>query len=402
MIDLSKILVVGISSRALFDLEHENQIYESQGFPAFSKYQLSHESQILKPGTAFPLVQALLGLNTYCTGSSKRMVEVVLMSRNHPDVALRVFNSIDHYGLDVTRVVLTGGTPVAPYLDPFKVDLFLSAFDEDVQAAANADFAAGKIYRVPETSAEAIDHIRVAFDGDCVLFSNEAQQVYDSAGIEAFREHEEANAQRPLPPGPFAKLIKTLSAIQGPDLEHSPVQIALVTARNAPAHKRAILTMRAWGVRLDQAFFLGDYPKEGVLEAFNPHIFFDDQAHHCEAAAAVVPTARVLLQSMNDGLAVEEFDITVSVDVTEDGFLMACKKYLKRDFNSKQSQLKEWYTERVSVLDETHRRNFIAELVHSVDGLPKGEERRAAGQEDSRSIKLFTFLDKLVDKHRGK
>ena len=399
VIDLSRTLVVGVSSRALFDLEYENKIYESQGFPLFSEHQRSHEPTVLKRGTAFPLVEALLRLNT---NDSERKVEVVLMSRNHPDAALRVFNSITHYGLDVTRAALTGGTPVARYLDSFKVDLFLSAFDEDVQAAANEGFAAGKIYGVPETSAAAIDHIRVAFDGDCVLFSNEAQQIFDTAGIGAFREHERTNAQRPLPPGPFAKLIKTLAAIQGPDLEHSPVQIALVTSRDAPAHERAIRTMRVWGVRLDQAFFLGGLPKEGVLEAFQPHIFFDDQALYCEAAAPYVPTAQVLPQSVTDEMQVEAVDITVSAAANKEGFLMVCKKYLKRDFNSKQSQLEDWHTEQVSVLDDPHRRNFLAELAQSIEGSPKGEERRAAGPEDSRSVKLFKFLEQLLDKHSRK
>lgn len=399
VIDLSRTLVVGISSRALFDLEHENKIYESQGFSSFSKYQRSHEDKVLEPGTAFPLVQALLRLNPKAAESSERMVEVVLMSRNHPDVSLRVFNSIAEYGLDVTRAALTGGKPVARYLNSFKVDLFLSAFDEDVQAASNEGFAAGKIYKVPETSVADIDQIRLAFDGDCVLFSGEAQQVFDTAGKEAFLEHERANAQRPLPEGPFAKLIQTLTAIQGPDLKNSPVQIALVTAREVPTHERALRTMRAWNVRLDQAFFLGGQSKEGVLEAFQPHIFFDDQARYCEAAAPYVPTAQVLTKSMNDAVQVEDVDITVSAAANGDGFLMVCKKYLKRDFNSKQSQLKDWYAEKVSVLDETHRRNFLAELALSVEDSPKGEERRAASPEDSRSIKLFTFLERLLDKH---
>ena len=402
MIDLSRTLVVGISSRALFDLEDENEIYASQGLSSFSEYQRSHEDKVLQPGTAFLLVQALLKLNTNDAESSERRVEVVLMSRNHPDVSLRVFHSIEHYSLDVTRSALTGGTSVARYLDAFKVDLFLSAFDEDVKAAANAGVAAGKVYRFPATSVAAIDHIRIAFDGDCVLFSNEAQKVFDTAGIEAFRDHERANAQRPLPPGPFAKLIQTIAGIQGPDLENSPVHIALVTARDAPSHERALRTMRAWNVRLDQAFFLGGLPKEGVLKAFQPHTFFDDQAHYCEATAPHVPTARVLTQNATDEVQVEDFDITVSAAAKWDGFLMVCKTYIKRDFNSKQSQLKDWYAEKVSVLDETQQRKFISELTQSVKGLPKGEERRAAGSEDSRSIKLFTFLERLLDKHSGK
>ena len=372
-LDLSKYLVVGISSRALFDLEHENEIYVSGGFPAFSNYQLSHESDILKPGAAFPLVEALLKLNNIRPG--ERRVKVILMSRNHPDVALRVLKSIESYRLDVTRAALTGGTRLAPYLEPFRVDLFLSASDEDVQLAANAGIPAGRIYDVPEKSAAAIDHIRIAFDGDCVLFSDEAQQVYDAHGLEAFRKHEKTNSQTALPPGSFAKLLRTLSEFQGKDLNDSHVQIALVTARDSPAQERAIRTLRAWGVRLDQAFFLGGLPKEGVLEVFQPHIFLDDQDKYCLAAAPKVPTARVLTPISGVASAVENLEITIGATETADGFMLICKPYLKRQFRAAEPQLREWYSENMTILNEEAATSLQDELAFSIRDTPKGDER---------------------------
>ncbi|MEN9238175.1 MAG: 5'-nucleotidase [Thermostichus sp. DG_1_6_bins_120] len=289
-VDLSQYLVVGISSRALFDLSYEDEIFRTQGLSAYTDYQLKNEQKILKPGAAFPLVKALLNLNHLSPGS--RQTEVVIMSRNAAETSLRIFNSIEHYGLDITRAALTGGAALAPYLQAFRVDLFLSLYEDDVQAAIDAGVASALVYEKPSNPTEAeIQQIRIAFDGDAVLFSDESERIYQEQGLEAFVAHEKENARQPLPEGPFAKLLRTISSLQSQ--EGSPIRTALVTARSSPAHERVIRTLREWGVRLDETFFLGGMPKGEVLKAFRPHIYFDDQTIHCDHAAQFVPTGRV-------------------------------------------------------------------------------------------------------------
>ncbi|MCP4074698.1 MAG: 5'-nucleotidase [Gammaproteobacteria bacterium] len=294
--DLTNYLVIGISSRALFDLSKENEIYEKQGLEAYCRYQLEHENDILQPGTGFALIEAMLKINQI--DSDNRHIEVVIVSRNSADTSLRISNSIDSYKLDITRAAFTGGEPVAKYLNAFDVDLFLSATEEDVQAAVESHVASGLIYGGPsKNQGQALQQIRIAFDGDAVLFSEESEMIYQKQGLDAFIQHEQLNAELPLPEGPFAKLLKTLSYLQfqldglidGPTL----IRTALVTARNSPAHERVIRTLRAWNVRVDETFFLGGVAKDQVLAAFSPHIFFDDQHRHCDEASKVVPTARV-------------------------------------------------------------------------------------------------------------
>lgn len=296
-VDLSKYLVIGISSRALFDLSHEDEIFRTQGLDAYEAYQLANEHVMLKPGAGFPLVKAILNLNNLI--ADQRKTEVVIMSRNSADTSLRIFNSIDHYGLDITRAALSGGAQLAPYLHAFSVDLFLSLYEDDVQAAVNAGVAAALLYAKPENpNQEEIDQIRIAFDGDAVLFSDEAEKIYQTEGLEAFIQHEKENARKPLPAGPFAKLLQTISYIQAEHGEGpAPIRTALVTARNSPAHERVIRTLREWGVELDETFFLGGMPKAEVLKAFRPHIFFDDQTVHCDHSSRVVPTGRVPYRS---------------------------------------------------------------------------------------------------------
>lgn len=293
--NLDNKLVVGVSSRALFDLTVENSIFEEKGVTAYAEYQKEHEKEILKPGPGFKLIKALLGLNEL--GDNKARVEVIIMSRNSADTSLRVFNSIKHYGLNITRAVLASGGSLAPYLNAFRTDLFLSAYEDDVQSAINSGIAAGIIcndVKSDYSAEEAIKQIRIAFDGDAVLFTDESEQIYQREGLEAFEENERKNADKPLPQGPFAKFLKTISNLQmefAP--EEVPIRTALVTARSAPAHERVIRTLRAWNVRIDEAFFLGGISKRDVLEAFGAHIFFDDQAIHTTPASEVVPSARV-------------------------------------------------------------------------------------------------------------
>ncbi|WP_128895689.1 5'-nucleotidase [Longirhabdus pacifica] len=286
--DLSNKLVVAISSRALFNLEEENKIYEKEGLDAYSQYQLEHEDECLDKGTAFPLIQALLSLNDIF---NEQIVEVIIISRNSPETGLRVFNSIATHDLNIVRAAFTGGENIARYLGAFKTDLFLSKNEGDVQQAIDGGFAAALIYDVPENYSPDDKQIRIAFDADAVVFSEESERIYKSHGLDAFLVHEHENAKQALPEGPFAKLLKTLSVIK--DKEPQLIKIAIVTARNGPAHKRVIYTLRNWGVKVDEAFFLGGVKKKEVLKAFNAHIFFDDQDVHVQPASEVVPASRV-------------------------------------------------------------------------------------------------------------
>ena len=293
--DLENRLVIGVSSRALFDLSVENGIFEKEGVEAYCQYQLEHEKDFLEPGNGFQLIKALLNINKI-PGHEGR-VEVIIMSHNSPDTSLRVFRSIEHYGLQISRAVLASGASLAPYLEAFHTDLYLSADEEDVQAAIDSGIAAGIIccdtIQTIDNSKE-IHQIRIAFDGDAVLFSDESEQIYREQGLEAFEENERLQAEQPMRRGPFAKFLKTLSDIQKDfPQEQSPIRTALVTARSAPAHERVIRTLRAWNVRIDEAFFLGGIMKRDVLKAFGAHIFFDDQAVHTNPASEVVPSARV-------------------------------------------------------------------------------------------------------------
>ncbi len=321
-VHLDRKMVIGVSSRALFDLTIENGIFEREGLEAYCSYQVEHEQDILKPGPGFGLIRALLKLNEY--GQGEDLVEVIIMSRNSPDSSLRVFNSIAHYGLDITRSVLVSGASLAPYLTAFHTDLFLSAYEDDVRSAIDSGIAAGIIcteHRAqgtpaqprtaghgeagghPETAgqaqvipmqARAYPEIRIAFDGDAVLFTDESEMIFKEKGLSAFEENERSRAREPLAEGPFAKFLKKLSDLQRElGTEKSPIRTALVTSRCAPAHERVLRTMRSWNVRVDEAFFLGGLEKRDVLKAFGAQIFFDDQSIHTASAAQSVPAARV-------------------------------------------------------------------------------------------------------------
>lgn len=303
--DLTEPLVIGIGSRALFNLEQENRIFEEQGLAAYEKYQVEHETDVLQKGSAFQLVKAFLNLNKLQEG--KRLVEVIVMSRNSPNTSLRIFNSIQDYELDITRAALSGGETIAPYLKAFKTDLFLSANQEDVKLAIDNEVAAGMIlpgnpHADPRMK---IDQIRIAFDGDAVLFAAEAERVYQHKGMRAFMENEREKADIPLNKGPFANFLLTLAHIQSmfADKGSSPIRTALVTSRNAPAHERAIKTLRNWNVHIDEAFFLGGVSKTDVLHAFGAHIFFDDQRAHADPASKVVPSAVVPYREGDDPMA---------------------------------------------------------------------------------------------------
>lgn len=294
-LDLNNRLVVSVSTRTLFDLTVENDIFEEQGLEAYCKYQIEHEEEILSPGPGFALVKALLALNS--PDGPKERVEVIIMSHNNADTSVRFFRSIAYYGLHITRAVFSGGSPLTPYLSAFKTDLFLSANETDVQQAVDSGIAAGIICTKGRYGYDfdgCLDQIRIAFDGDAVLFSDESEEIFKKDGLEAFEEKERQEAGIPLAEGPFAKFLKTVAALQQEFKgEKVPIRTALVTSRCAPAHERVVRTLREWNVRIDESFFLGGISKQDILAAFGAHIFFDDQDIHTRKAAEVVPAARV-------------------------------------------------------------------------------------------------------------
>jgi 5'-nucleotidase len=289
--DESKPLVVAISSRALFDLDESHRVFESEGLAAYAEYQLSRENDILQPGEAFQLVRKLLALNE--DQVSHQGVEVILMSRNSADSGLRIFNSIEHHGLDIQRAVFTNGESPFRYMQASATDLFLSGHAEDVRRTLEAGFASAMVLPGAQNRPDG-DQLRIAFDGDAVLFSDEAERIYKSKGLDVFSNSERQQAETPLPGGPFKPLLQALQSIQSAyPIDDNPIRTALVTARSAPAHKRVILTLRKWGIRIDEALFLGGKPKGPFLAAFGADIFFDDQHVHCDSAREHVATGHV-------------------------------------------------------------------------------------------------------------
>jgi 5'-nucleotidase len=294
---LSNKLVIAISSRALFNLDDSHQVYREQGLAAYQQYQIEHEEQVLEPGEAFPLVEKLLRLNTRLGG--QQQVDVILLSRNSADTGLRVFNSIQHYQLPICRAAFCGGHSPYRYVSAFGCQLFLSTDPEDVRSALAQGVAAATLMASSRAQQESSAQLRIAFDGDAVLFSDEAERIYKSRGLQAFAESEQAAARRPLSDGPFRPFLQALHALQaqfpsdqdGPD--QAPIRTALVTARSAPAHERVIRTLRAWNIRIDEALFLGGMDKGEFLRAFGADVFFDDQQGHCDAASRHVATGHV-------------------------------------------------------------------------------------------------------------
>ena len=285
-------LVVAISSRALFDLEEGHGIFEQKGVDAYCQYQIERENEILKPGVAFGLVKKLLALKD---SQDKPQVEVVLISRNSADTGLRVFNSIQHHDLNMTRAAFTGGESPYRYLKAFTAHLFLSADPEDVRKTLEAGYAAATILPSNTSPDKATSHqLRIAFDGDAVLFSDEAEQIFQQKGLEAFTSSEQKFAGKPLLGGPFKSVLAALHKIQSEhDPKTGPIRTALFTARAAPAHERVIRTLRAWEVRIDEAVFLGGMDKGEFLKTFEADIFFDDQQAHCDSVRQHVPTGHV-------------------------------------------------------------------------------------------------------------
>ncbi len=294
-------LVVAITSRALFDLSESHRIFEEEGIEAYQGYQISHENKLLEEGPAFSLIKKLLALQNPKTKDP--LVEIILLSRNSADTGLRIFNSIKAYDLNITRAAFTNGESPYRYIEAFGADLFLSVHAKDVQQALNARCAAAAL--LPSTANHHDDGpLKIAFDGDAVLFSDEAERVFQAQGLDAFRASESKAAKTPLQPGPFQGFLRALQTVQQlfpPDA--CPIRTALVTARDAPAHERVIHTLRAWNIRTDEALFLGGLDKSEFLKAFDADIFFDDQIGHCESTQKHVPTAHVphgVMQEIQD------------------------------------------------------------------------------------------------------
>lgn len=284
-------LVIAISSRALFDLDESHAVYREQGLEAYSEYQVAREEQPLEPGEGFPLVQKLLRLNTLL--GDQTQVEVVLLSRNSADTGLRVFNSIQHYDLAISRAAFCGGESPWRYINAFGCQLFLSNEAEDVRYALNCGVAAATLVSNKAANSTS-DQLRFAFDGDAVVFSDEAERVFKSEGLEAFSASERAAARTPLSGGPFKPFLAALHRLQQAfPASEAPIRTALVTARSAPAHERVIRTLRAWNIRIDESIFLGGLNKTEFLRAYEADVFFDDQETHCQLAGPHIATGHV-------------------------------------------------------------------------------------------------------------
>lgn len=296
-------LVIGIASSALFDLTESHSVFEQQGEDVYRNFQEQNYDTQLSPGIAFPFIKRLLSLNDL-QSEGLPLVEVVVLSRNDPETGARVMRSVETHKLPMTRAVFMQGRSPFKFMPAFKMKLFLSANPHDVKSALALNYPAGQV--VGDAGQLAADNpndvdLRIAFDFDAVLADDSAEQVYATDGIEGFREHEVLNETTPLPPGPMNDLLAAINRIQ--DLEDAKTAaddtyqrrlfVSIVTARNAPAHARAIRTLKSWGLRVNDAFFLGGWEKTAVLEILKPHIFFDDQMSHLEGARAIVPSVHV-------------------------------------------------------------------------------------------------------------
>ena len=283
-------LVVAISSRALFNFEEENRVFEQANDRAYMQLQLERLEVPAPPGVAFSLVKKLLAFND----EQNPRIEVVILSRNDPVSGMRVFRSAQHYGLPILRGSFTRGQSPWRYLKPLKANLFLSTHLSDVRAALDAGVPAAQVYPHSAHASPSHPHeVRIAFDGDAVLFSDEAERVFQSQGLTAFQQHEKDRASQPLSAGPFKPLLEALHRLQQEGTPHMRIRTALVTARSAPAHERAIRTLMDWNIEIDEAMFLGGLDKGEFLREFEPDFFFDDQTGHIESAAQHVPAGHV-------------------------------------------------------------------------------------------------------------
>lgn len=289
------LLTIAVSSRALFNFEEENRVFENQGEGAYMQEQRGRMDTVAATGVAYPMVKKLLAFNSAAAGAgatssaaantqdgateNSRLVDVIVISRNDPTTGLRVFRAVNEYGLDIRRGCFTRGNPSLPYLQAFGAHLFLSAFEEDVRAALARGFPAARVLGSSAGEADSDDVLRIAFDGDAVLFGDDSERVYQEKGLEEFQSQEKTYAQHPLPAGPMKPFLEALLHLRE-RLPPNKIRTALITARGAPAHERPIRTLMQWGVEVDEAFFLSGAQKKDVLAGFKPDFFFDDQLRH--------------------------------------------------------------------------------------------------------------------------
>lgn len=304
-VELSDTLVIGITATALFDLSEADKVFrakfdedEETAIEEYRNYMLEHEDDTLNDGTGMPLVAALLNLNKYQPKGESPLIDVVVMSRNSPETGICVLQNIRDREINITRHAFTGGEPVIDYLDAFDVDLFLTTNVSDAQSVIDGKKCAAAVVKAPPGDPAEIpkDQVRIAFDGDAVLFDEESEIVYKTMGLEHFQKNENMKQDKPMAEGPYAAFLKKLSRLQERlpfKVELSPIRIAIITARSAPAEMRVVKTLRHWGVYVDETFFLGGVEKTKILEAFKPHIFFDDQELHLEKVSNIIPSGKV-------------------------------------------------------------------------------------------------------------
>jgi 5'-nucleotidase len=302
--DIDSKFVIAVASSALFDLTESDQVFRENGEEAYRKYQRENENEILLPGVAYPLIKRLLSINT----SQDQLVEVILLSRNDPDTGLRVFKSIEHYGLTISRAVFVAGNNPFKYMAAFSASLFLSGNPDDVKEAVEHGYPAGCIYPSDYIDNDDDNEIRLAFDFDGIIADDSAESIFQDGALEKFHSHEKKLASQPLPAGPLFTFFMEISKLQQREIQKNQndpyykprIRLAIATARNAPAHERVITTLRKLDIRIDEAFFLGGIEKIRVLSVFMPHIFFDDQVGHIEGVARTFPSVHVPFGAVNN------------------------------------------------------------------------------------------------------
>lgn len=285
---IDKKLVIAVASSALFNLTESDSVFKAQGLKAYKDYQRQHQNSPFEKGVAFPFIKRLLNLNNSFPESNP--VEVILMSKNSPETGLRVFNSIKHYGLDITRAGFTSGQPHFKYLPSFNAALFLSANSGDVKDAIENGYAAGMVLNSTVIDDDNDNELRIAFDFDGVIASDESEQIYRKEGLKKYQQYESERSSTPLNTGPVIELLKRISLFQQMEIRKQEqdssyrriLKTAIVTARNAPVHERMINTLHAWEIDIEEAFFLGGIDKSRILNVMKPHIYFDDQIVHLD------------------------------------------------------------------------------------------------------------------------
>lgn len=299
--ELDSRLVIGVASSAVFDLKESDEVFRSKGESEYRKFQEENLNTPLPKGIAFPFIKRLLSLNDLSASIDDPLVEAILLSRNDPDTGLRVMKTIEHYGLGMTRAIFMQGHSPYEYIPALNIALFLSGSKADVQAAIELGYPAGQVLESDLMDDEEDKHLRIAFDFDGVLASDESESVMQQAGLEQFQEYEIKNVTQPHHPGPLKELLVRISKIQMVEERYrvthadyvNRIRVSIVTARNAPAHERALNTLKSWDVMVNDAFFLGGIEKSKVLGVLKPHIFFDDQARHLSSASALVPSVHI-------------------------------------------------------------------------------------------------------------